>query len=145
MTAEDYYLTRVNNIISTVVEALEADPKRKFSQTEIYYFNKWWTESADDKTKLIVKKLVKQGRFEFLNGGWVASDEACPTFEDLILNIATGHEFLRREFGVIPKIAWHCDPFGHSAAVADLFSQIGFEAMFFSRIDDDEKDFRKKN
>ena len=31
MTAEDYYLTRVNNIISTVVEALEADPKRKFS------------------------------------------------------------------------------------------------------------------
>ena len=49
---------------------------------------------------MIVKKLVKEGRFEFLNGGWVASDEACPTFEDLILNIATGHEFLRREFGI---------------------------------------------
>ena len=94
MTAEDYYLTRVKNIISTVVEALEADPKRKFSQTEIYYFNKWWTESADDKTKLIVKKLVKEGRWEFVNGGMVSSDEACSTFQDLLENTITGHAFL---------------------------------------------------
>jgi len=34
--------------------------------------------------------LVKQGRFEFVNGGWVAADEACPIYSDLIENIKVG-------------------------------------------------------
>jgi hypothetical protein len=38
-----------------------------------------------------MRTLVREGRFEFVNGGWVASDEACPIYEDLIENIAFGH------------------------------------------------------
>ena len=92
-----------------------------------------------------VRQLVKEGRLEFLNGGWVASDEACPTFEDLIMNILTGNSFLMREFGVQPKVAWHCDPFGHSGVTVDLFAKMGYETLFFSRVDDDEKVWRKNN
>lgn len=54
-----------------------------------------------------------------------------------------GHAFIKREFGIIPKIAWHCDPFGHSATTPELFAKMGFEALFFARIDDDEKKWRK--
>ncbi len=61
------------------------------------------------------KTLVKEGRFEFVNGGWVAPDEACPMYMDLIENIKVGHDFLQREFNVTPKIAWHADAFGHSS------------------------------
>jgi len=78
-----------------------------------------------------------------VNGGWVASDEACLTFEDFILNIITGTAFLRQEFGIQAKIGWHCDPFGHSAVTAELFAKMGYEALFFSRVDDDEKAWRK--
>ena len=78
-----------------------------------------------------------------MNGGWVANDEACPTFEDIILNMMLGHAFLMREFGVKPKMAWHCDPFGHSASTAELFNKMGFDAIFFGRIDDEEKNWRK--
>ena len=39
-----------------------------------------------------------------------------------------------REFSATPSVAWQLDPFGHSSGIADLFSEIGFEAMFFARM-----------
>jgi len=41
-----------------------------------------------------VKKLVKSGQLEFANGGWSATDEACPNYDDLINNMIIGHQFL---------------------------------------------------
>lgn len=40
-----------------------------------------------------------------------------------------------KEFGVRPKIAWHIDPFGHSAANARLFAEMGYDAFFIDRDD----------
>ena len=48
----------------------------------------------------------------------------------------TGHAFLKRNFGVTPKHAWHADAFGHSAATVELFSRMGFETISWARIDD---------
>ena len=47
-----------------------------------------------------------------------------------------------REFGIVPKIAWQLDPFGHSSAVADLFAEIGIEATVFARINSFEHYYR---
>ncbi len=41
-----------------------------------------------------MRQLVKEGRFEFVNGGWVSPDEACSTFPEIIENIRQGHKFL---------------------------------------------------
>lgn len=90
-----------------------------------------------------MKKLVSEGRLEFINGGWVSADEACPSYEEQIMNMMTGHAFLKRTFDVTPKHAWHPDSFGHSSATPDLFSRMGFETISFARIDDDEKRRRK--
>lgn len=143
MTPEQYYNNKVREIITSVVEALKKDPKRKFSQTEIYFFEKWW-DTQSDITKDEVKQLVKEGRLEFINGGIVSNDEACPTFEELIMNMMAGHEFLKKTFNYTTKIAWHADAFGHSAATPEIFAKMGFESIFFGRIDDDEKNHRKK-
>ena len=124
-TPLDYYQTKVRSIITTVVEELIKSPKRRFSQTEIYFFEKWWNEQ-NVTTKDEVKQLVKNGQFEFINGGWASSDEACPSYEELISNILAGHAFLKSTFGVTPKHAWHLDAFGHSAATPELFARMGF-------------------
>lgn len=62
-------------------------------------------------------------------------DEACTHYEDMINNMMHGHKFLMDEFGVRPRVGWHIDPFGHSAANARLFADMGFDAWFFSRLD----------
>lgn len=81
---------------------------------------------------------MSEGRLEFVNGGWVASDEACPTFDQAIDNIRIGHKFLHDNFGIRPKHAWHIDAFGHSSAFAELFTRMGFETMTVARINKDE-------
>ena len=56
-----------------------------------------------------------------------------------------GHEFLLREIGVRPTIGWHLDPFGHSSAQPYLFSEMGFEAWFFARMQYQDQDYRTKH
>ena len=55
------------------------------------------------------------------------------------------HDFLLKEFDFIPEIGWQIDPFGHSSSNAKLFSQMGFQAIFFARIDYDDKYQRLNN
>lgn len=84
--------------------------------------------------------LVKQGRWVFNLGGWVASDEAAPLYQDILDNIMIGHDFLQREFEITPKVAWHADAFGHSSEVAKLFMDLGYEAFIFGRMSNGMKD-----
>lgn len=41
-----------------------------------------------------------------------------------------------------PKIGWQIDPFGHSREMASLFTQFGFDGLFFARLDWRDKDKR---
>lgn len=41
-----------------------------------------------------------------------------------------------------PKIGWQIDPFGHSREMASIFSQMGYDGLFFSRLDWREKNTR---
>ncbi len=67
-------------------------------------------------------------------------------YEEVVGNVMLGHEFLRKEVGVQPpKVAWLVDSFGHSAATPELFQRMGFESLFFARVSDEEKNYRKDN
>lgn len=61
----------------------------------------------------------------------------------MINNMIIGHRFLRKEFGIIPKIGWMIDAFGSSSANARLFAEFGFEMMLFSRDSDEARDKKK--
>ena len=66
----------------------------------------------------------------------MSPDEATPNYTDILRNFEAGHDFLQEEFGIIPKIAWQLDPFGHSAVHARLMAEIGMEAIFMGRINE---------
>eukprot|EP00345_Euplotes_harpa_P018316 CAMPEP_0168348954 /NCGR_PEP_ID=MMETSP0213-20121227/20087_1 /TAXON_ID=151035 /ORGANISM="Euplotes harpa, Strain FSP1.4" /LENGTH=331 /DNA_ID=CAMNT_0008358721 /DNA_START=60 /DNA_END=1052 /DNA_ORIENTATION=+ len=114
----------VQYIFDETIQHLEEDPLKKL----------WWREQTD-KTKASVRRLVKQGQLEFINGGWSMNDEATTHYEDIITNMQKGHKFLLEEFGVTPSVGWHIDPFGHSNAQAALFSRMGFDSWYMCRID----------
>jgi alpha-mannosidase len=136
ITAEEYFEKNVNAILTNVMIALESNPKRKFTHAEIGFFEMWWRNQTVE-TKRRVRDLVSTGQLEFVNGGWIASDEACPIYSEILHNIQVGHDFLARELFVsAPKVAWHMDSFGHSATLARAFEELGFDALFYSRMNE---------
>ena len=92
-----------------------------------------------------MKKLIKTKQLEIANGCWSANDEATPHFDDIINNMMVGHQFLQEEFGVQPEIGWDIDTFGHSDTNTRLFAEMGFNAMFFSRLDHNDKKWREQS
>lgn len=63
--------------------------------------------------------------------------------------IMSGRRKLNDTFGECgrPHIGWQIDPFGHSRQMATLFSQFGYDGLFFGRLDYEDKMQRmsKKN
>ena len=47
-------------------------------------------------------------------------DEAATHYIDMIDQTTLGHRFIKEEFGIVPRIGWQIDPFGHSAVQAYL-------------------------
>jgi hypothetical protein len=48
--------------------------------------------------------------------------------------------WLKENLNVFPKFGWHIDAFGHSNVMNYIFQQVGYEALFFARINDKERD-----
>ncbi|KAM0866244.1 hypothetical protein ACQ4PT_042745 [Festuca glaucescens] len=125
----------VQNVLDSLVPALLKDENRKFIYVEQAFFQRWWRQQSNS-TKDTVKGLVSSGRLEFINGGMCMHDEATVHYIDMIDQTTLGHRFIKEEFGQIPRIGWQIDPFGHSAVQAYLLgAQVGFDALYFSRID----------
>lgn len=69
-----------------------------------------------------------------MGGGWVMSDEACPSEEQFLMNMETGLKWLYEEFKVRPWVGWQIDPFGLSATTPSLLAALGFEALVINRV-----------
>ncbi|KAI3882205.1 hypothetical protein MKX03_027015 [Papaver bracteatum] len=165
-TVDQYYvgsnnsiqIACVQNVLDSMVTALLADKNRKF----IYaFFQRWWNEQSET-IQDIVKKLVRSGQLELINGGMCMHDEAAPHYIDMIDQTTLGHRFIKQVFNQTPRIGWQIDPFGHSAVQAYLLGAevqlkkgyfkhlaklwwllVGFDSFFVGRIDYQDLQKRK--
>eukprot|EP00850_Spirogloea_muscicola_P002507 SM000009S23636 [mRNA] locus=s9:1224350:1238286:+ [translate_table: standard] len=140
-TVDQYYVGSNNSI-----QLLE-NSDRKFIYVEQAFFQRWWREQSRER-KRTVKKLVKAGQLEFINGGWCMHDEAATHYVDMIDQTTLGHRYILDQFGDdhFPRVGWQIDPFGHSATQASLLSaEVGFDALFFARADYDDIKRRRKD
>uniref|UniRef100_A0A8C8ZV26 Alpha-mannosidase n=1 Tax=Prolemur simus TaxID=1328070 RepID=A0A8C8ZV26_PROSS len=131
------------NVYTSVVEELSRGQQRRFIAVEQEFFRLWWDGVASDQQKHQVRRLLDEGRLEFVLGGQVMHDEAVTHFDDQILQLTEGHGFLYETFGIRPQFSWHVDPFGASATTPTLFALAGFNAHLISRIDYNLKEARQ--
>ncbi|KAK9678800.1 hypothetical protein RND81_11G233900 [Saponaria officinalis] len=133
----------IENVLDSVVEALQRNPDRKFVFAEQAFFQRWWVIQGLE-TQKTVKKLVDAGQLEFINGGWCMHDEATTHYIDMIDQTTLGHRFILEQFNKTPRAGWQVDPFGHSAVQAYLLgAELGFDSVHFARIDYQDRDTRK--
>lgn len=74
------------------------------------------------------------------------NDEATTHYNSIIDQFTWGLRRLNDTFGECgrPKIGWQIDPFGHSREQASIFAQMGFDGLFFGRLDYQDKQERLK-
>ena len=136
-TPEEYYMSElIGEIFNTVFNTLTTNTNRTFVINEIYYFKIWYLRQ-NEHTQRKFKKLIKEKRIEFVSGSYIINDEATPLYYDIIDQIRIGHNFLLKEFGVIPKTGWYIDSFGHSAGNAHILAHFGFENLVLGRMHTD--------
>jgi lysosomal alpha-mannosidase len=133
----------VQYILDTTIQELIRDPRRRFIYVEMAFFSRWWNEQ-EDNLRHVVKQLVNEGRLQFILGGWSMNDEATTHYTAIVDQHTRGMRFLKENFGECgrPLASWQIDPFGHSREQASLFAQMGFDSLFFFRLDSQEKDLR---
>jgi len=97
-----YYLGGVDDVLTTVVKALEENPERTFTYAELTYFKIWFYKQIPQKRES-VKKLIESGQLGIPNGGMSAPDETIIGYDQFLDNFMAGHRFLTEEVGVDPS------------------------------------------
>ncbi|XP_011181146.2 lysosomal alpha-mannosidase isoform X1 [Zeugodacus cucurbitae] len=130
----------VQYILDSVVQELLRDPEKRFIYVESAFFFKWWREQEPELQQQ-VKMLVNEGRLEFIGGAWSMNDEATAHYQSIVDQFTWGLRRLNDTFGECarPRIGWQIDPFGHSREMASMFAQMGFDGLFFGRLDYQDK------
>ncbi|XP_052766957.1 alpha-mannosidase 2-like isoform X2 [Mya arenaria] len=132
-TLDEYYMFSVRNILDGMVRKLVFYPELTFIWAEIVFFSMWWNEQ-NKEIKQNVRDLVKQGRLEFVSGGWVMPDEASTSYTSVIDQQTEGHQWLLDNVGVTPSNSWSVDPFGHSGTMPYIWKLAGMKNMVINRI-----------
>jgi hypothetical protein len=134
-TFEQYYDTKVRNILNSVTDELWNSSGKVFNWAELGYLNRWW-QDGDTVRQARFTQLVAQGRIVFAGGGWVQHDEACTHYRSAINQMTEGHRWLVHHFGAssLPVFGWQIDPFGHAASTPIFFAQMGFSATVTDRV-----------
>ena len=132
-TYEGYFHASTKLILDNAVDKLTKYSNMTFIWTEISFLSMWW-DSAHPARKQNLKKLVTEGRFEILTGGWVMTDEANVNLFAMVDQLVEGHQWILDTFGFKPKSSWSVDPFGHGSAFPYLLKSSGVDGMVIMRI-----------
>ncbi|XP_054707229.1 lysosomal alpha-mannosidase-like [Uloborus diversus] len=145
-TVDEYYNMWVHEIITSAVNGLMQNENRKFIYVETAFFSKWW-EQQTELTREYVRRLVNDGRLEFISGGWSMNDEATTHYLGIIDQMTLGLRWLNETFGICgkPSVGWQIDTFGHTREQASLFAQMKFDGVFLGRIHYQDKSWRENS
>ncbi|XP_074647600.1 lysosomal alpha-mannosidase-like [Tubulanus polymorphus] len=135
----------VQYILDSVIAQLKEDSTKRFIYVEVAFFHRWWLQQHDS-IRHNIRNLVNSGRLEFILGGWSMNDEASTHYSGIIDQHTLGLKFIKDNFGECgrPRVAWQIDPFGHSKEQSSLFAQMGYDGLYFARIDYQDRAKRKK-
>lgn len=88
------YLSHTTNTLNAVVRFLQDyNVSGRFVWSEISYFSLWF----EKQTPLVqeqVRTMAKEGRLEFVGGGWVQPDEAINTASSVVDQVCYEYDLL---------------------------------------------------
>jgi alpha-mannosidase len=92
-----------------------------------------WVERFDPALFREITRLVRAGRWAVSGGWYLQPDANMPGIESTIRQIAEGRQYFCEKFGVVPRVAYNFDSFGHGAGLPQVLRQAGYEMYIHMR------------
>lgn len=123
-----------NDTFSTVDRLMDEFPEFHFSQSQAstYMAAKEYLPEVYE----MIKRRVKEGRWEITANTWVECEENLALGETLCRHLLNTKRFIRDEFGFqldAVKIDWEPDLFGHPHTLPGILARAGVEFYYFCR------------
>ncbi|XP_052836776.1 alpha-mannosidase 2 isoform X1 [Drosophila gunungcola] len=132
-TFTNYFQSDSRQILNLLVTKMQEYTDMTFIWSEISFLQLWWDQAHPTKQRAL-RRLIDSGRIEITTGGWVMTDEANVHIYPMLDQLIEGHQWLKNNLNVTPKVGWSIDPFGHGSTVPYLLSGANFEGAIIQRI-----------
>ncbi|CAD8157248.1 unnamed protein product [Paramecium octaurelia] len=124
----------VDCLYEQIIESMQKYSDFTYVIGEICYFKEFY-ESQNETQQNIIKEFIHQGRIEIVNGGWVQNDQASSNYQDIILQLQLGHQWVYHLFNQSIQTAWNIDSFGHSYTQSALNYLFNMKQQIIERVD----------
>ncbi len=92
-----------------------------------------WVELNDHAMFAEIKQRVQEGRWVIVGGWWVQPDCNLPAGESFVRQAVLGQKYFQEKFGVIAKVGFNVDSFGHHGMLPQILRKSGMDSYVFMR------------
>ncbi|RTG84136.1 alpha-mannosidase II [Schistosoma bovis] len=96
-TFERYFVTETKPILDATLTTLSEKEESRFVYSEVSYLDSW-VNTLSEEQKQAFKRLLLNGHWEIVSGGWVMPDEAVTHYYPIIDQFIEGHHWLLEHF-----------------------------------------------
>ncbi len=128
--SKEEYLKINETILEQALELMKA-PEFKFCLEQAFLLKEM--EKRNPALFKSIKKMIKAGRLEIVDGQYLMADTMLPNGEVLIRDILVGKRYCKEKFGVDVPVAWAADSFGMNAQLPQIYKKAGYQWLAFRR------------
>ncbi|RRJ94903.1 hypothetical protein Ga0100231_011760 [Opitutaceae bacterium TAV4] len=92
-----------------------------------------YIQQHDPETFERIREHITTGRWDVVGGTLCQPDTNLPATETLNRHFTRGLDYMHRELGVRPRVAWSADSFGHSAGWPQIYAAAGMKYFACTR------------
>ena len=92
-----------------------------------------WVEHNCPEMFAQIQARVAEGRWAIVGGWWLQPDCNLPSGESFARQALYAQRYFREKFGVMAKVGYNVDSFGHNGMLPQLLRKSGMEAYIFMR------------
>ncbi|MBI1257041.1 MAG: alpha-mannosidase [Chloroflexi bacterium] len=92
-----------------------------------------WVETSDPAMFAEIQQRVSEGRWQVVGGWWIEPDCNIPGGEAFVRQGLYGQRYFKSKFGVLARVGFNVDSFGHAATLPQILSKSGIPYYTFLR------------
>lgn len=125
------YLPECMRNIVEALRILDKHPEYRFLIEQVILLDIFWQRHPEYREDLV--RHAQAGRLEVAPGLYVMPDMNHPDGESMFQQAKHGFAWLGDHLGVVPRVCWIADCWGHHAQLPQILRQCGYEYYVFWR------------